>query len=78
MYSKVINQQKIIFTCIAEGVGVGTDATTSGEFNGVLSMSLGDNESKLSMPLSCSIDMYAVGTKKQKEKPLDIVHIHSW
>ena len=77
MYSKVINQRKLIFTCIAEGVGVGTDATTSGEFNGVLSMSLGDNESKLSMPLSCSIDMYAVGTKKQKEKPLDIVHIHS-
>lgn len=35
--------------------------TTSGECRGVLSRSFGDNESKLSMPLSFSIDMYDAG-----------------
>ena len=40
--------------------------TTSGECRGVLSRSFGDNESKLSMPLSFSIDMYDAVTKKNK------------
>ena len=40
--------------------------TTSGECRGVLSRSFGDNESKLSMPLSFSIDMYDAVTKKNE------------
>ena len=40
--------------------------TTSGECSGVLSRSFGDNESKLSMPLSFSIDMYDAVTKKNE------------
>ena len=47
------------------GPGIGTDAT-SGELSGVLSKSFGDNESKLSMPLSCSIDIYAPKIDKNK------------
>ena len=47
------------------GPGIGTDAT-SGELSGVLSKSFGDNESKLSMPLSCSIDIYAAKIDKNK------------
>ena len=40
--------------------------TTSGECRGVLSRSFGDNESKLSMPLSFSIDMYDAVTNKNE------------